>query len=90
MATYPVGGEWVYEIEGFIKGGVTFMFKDAVGNRLALDFKRTPKRCKLTECIIYSPTMHTLVVMEKDDKRLKTFGVAKVVEQCTPLVFLMT
>ena len=90
MATYPVGGEWVYDTGGESQNIVVFWFKDSAGNKLDLEFKRTPKRCKLIECTIYSPTGHTLVVMEKDDKRIKRFGIDKVIEAYSPLVFLMT
>ena len=92
MATYPVGGEWVFKDSSVIArhGSVGFLFVDAAENGVYLGFRRTPKRCKLIECTIYSRTGHTLVEMDKDDRRLKTFGIDKVVEQCTPLVFLMT
>mgnify|MGYP006277188077 CR=1 FL=1 len=90
MATYPVGGEWVYDdkrVHGLL---VSFRFKDSAGHRLDLDFKRTPKRCKLTHCTIYSPSWHTLLECDKDDKRVKKFGIDKVIERYSPLVFLMT
>ena len=90
MATYPVGGEWVYDTGGESQNIVVFWFKDSAGNKLDLEFKRTPKRCKLIECTIYSPTGHALLELDKDDERIKLFGIDKVVEQCTPLVFLMT
>lgn len=90
MATYPVGGEWVYDTGGKGHSIVVFLFKDAEGHTLDLEFKRTPKRCKLIECVIYSPTRHTLLKLEKDDERIKEFGIDKVIERYSPLVFLMT
>ena len=96
MATYPVGGEWVFKRSGVgtdpknSRSYVSFILTDAVGHRLDLEFKRTPKRCTLLQCTIYSSSWHTLVTLNKDDKRLKTFGITKVVKQYQPLVFLMT
>ncbi len=93
MATYPVGGKWIFRTVEVHSNWVTFIFLDAAQNKLDLDLNTDASLIEeygWYDGVIRSPNEHTISLSSNDKTPIASeFGVDKLAEQYKPIAMIM-